>query len=184
MLSEGKNLMKRHWLYSLLVFSLLLNVGVLGAVGYQAWQSSEWPWQHANDKHDHLAEYLNLSQMVMLVIGMYDHLAEYLNLSEEQRRQWGEKEEKFLQTMGADWEEVRIHRERMIRQIFSQQPDLAAIEADRAAISRIQEKQQRHVIEQLMEEQRILNSTQREALAGLLVQQKPAGSLEERLHGD
>jgi hypothetical protein len=164
MLSEGKNLMKRHWLYSLLVFSLLLNVGVLGAVGYQAWQSSEWPWQHANDKHDHLAE--------------------YLNLSEEQRRQWGEKEEKFLQTMGADWEEVRIHRERMIRQIFSQQPDLAAIEADRAAISRIQEKQQRHVIEQLMEEQRILNSTQREALAGLLVQQKPAGSLEERLHGD
>ena len=156
--------MKRHWLYSLLVFSLLLNVGVLGAVGYQAWQSSEWPWQHAADKHDHLAE--------------------YLNLSEEQRRQWGDKEEKFLQTMGADWEEVRIHRERRIRQIFSQQPDLAAIEADRAAISRIQEKQQRHVIEQLMEEQRILNSTQREALAGLLIQQKPAGSLEERLHGD
>ena len=156
--------MKRHWLYSLLVFSLLLNVGVLGAVGYQAWQSSEWPWQHADDKHDHLAEYLNLSK--------------------EQRRQWGDKEEKFLQTMGADWEEVRIHRERMIRQIFSQQPDLAAIEADRAAISRIQEKQQRHVIEQLMEEQRILDATQREALAGLLIQQKPAGSLEERLHGD
>lgn len=156
--------MKRHWLYALLAFSLLLNVGVLGAVGYQAWQNGGWPGLHAGNKHDHLAE--------------------YLNLSEEQGRQWKAKEEKFLQEMRADWEDVRIHRERMIRQIFSEQPDLAAIEADRAAISRIQEKQQRHVIAQLMEEQRILNATQREALAGLLIQQKPAGSLEERLHGD
>lgn len=156
--------MKRHWLYTLLAFSLLLNVGVLGAVGYQAWQNGGWPGLHAGDKQDHLAE--------------------YLNLSEEQGRQWKAKEEKFLQKMSADWDDVRIHRERMIRQIFSQQPDLAAIEADRAAISRIQEKQQRHVIAQLMEEQRILNATQREALAGLLIQQKPAGSLEERLHGD
>lgn len=156
--------MKRHWLYTLLAFSLLLNVGVLGAVGYQAWQNGDWPGLQAGDKHDHLAE--------------------YLNLSEEQDRQWKAKEEKFLQEMRADWEDVRIHRERMIRQIFSEQPDLAAIEADRAAISRIQEKQQRHVIAQLMEEQRILNATQREALAGLLIQQKPAGSLEERLHGD
>jgi hypothetical protein len=75
--------------------------------------------------------------------------------------------------MGVDWEDVRIHRERMIRQIFSQQPDLAAIEADRAAISSLQEKQQRHIIAQLIEEQRILDATQREALAGLLIQQNP-----------
>lgn len=156
--------MKRHWLYTLLAFSLLLNVGVLGAVGYQAWLDGEWPGQHANDKQDHLAE--------------------YLNLSEEQRRHWREKEEEFLREMEADWEDVRFHRERMIRQIFSQQPDLAEIEADRAAISRLQEKQQRHVIAQLMEEQRILDAAQREALAGLLIQQKPAGSLEERLHGN
>ncbi|MDO9387238.1 MAG: periplasmic heavy metal sensor [Thiobacillus sp.] len=156
-------MMKRHWLTTLLVFSLLLNVGVLGAVGYQAWQSGAWPGQRADDKHDHLAKYLNLNA--------------------EQRQHWREKEAKFLQEMEADWEAVRIHRERMIRQIFSQQPDLAAIEADRAAISSLQEKQQRHVIAQLMEEQRILDATQREALAGLLIQQKPAGSLEERLHG-
>lgn len=156
--------MKRHWLYTLLGFSLLLNVGVLGAVGYQAWHSGEWPGLHVGDKHDHLAE--------------------YLKLSEEQRRQWREKEEKFLREMGSDWEEVRFHRERMIRQIFSQRPNLAAIEAERTVISLLQEKQQRHVIEQLMEEQRMLDATQREALAELLIQQKPAGSLEERLHGD
>lgn len=156
--------MKRHWLYTLLGFSLLLNVGVLGAVGYQAWHSGEWPGLHAGDKHDYLAE--------------------HLKLSEEQRRQWRGKEEKFLRDMSSDWEEVRLHRERMIRQIFSQQPNLAAIEAERTVISLLQEKQQHHVIEQLMEEQRMLNATQREALAELLIQQKPAGSLEERLHGD
>lgn len=147
----------------LLAFSLLLNVGVLGAVGYQAWQSGTLPGQHADDTHDHLAEYLDLNA--------------------EQRQHWREKEDKFLREMETDWEDVRVHRERMIREIFSQQPNLAAIEADRAAISSLQEKQQRHVIAQLMEEQRILNAAQREALAGLLIQQKPAGSLEERLHG-
>lgn len=152
--------MNRHWLYTLLGFSLLLNVGVLGAVGYQAWHNGD---PSIDSKHDQLAE--------------------HLKLTEAQRRQWQNKEAKFLQEMRMDWEEVRVHRERMIRQIFSEQPDLAAIEAARAAISRIQEKQQRHVIAQLMEEQRMLDAGQRESLARLLLQQEPAGSLEERLHG-
>ncbi len=156
--------MKRYWLYVLLALSLLLNISVLGAVGYQAWKSGNWPELRGHAKHKQLIE--------------------HLNLSEEQRRQWREKERKFLQEMRGDWEEVLFHRERMIHQIFSQQPDLAAIESDRAAISRIQEKQQRHVIGQLMEEQRILDAEQRKALAALLIQQKPAGSLEEQLHGD
>ena len=155
--------MKRQWLNTLLALSLLLNVGVLGAVGYQAWQNGGLPGLHAAEKHDHLAERLQLSA--------------------EQRRQWQEKEQKFLRDMGADWEQVRIHRESMIREIFSPQPDPEAIEATRQAICRIQEKQQRHVIAQLMEEQQILDAKQREILAELLIQQKPAGSLEERLHG-
>lgn len=152
--------MKRHWLHMLLGFSLLLNVGVLGAVGYQAWASSE----SAADKHDHLVK--------------------YLKLSEEQRSQWREKEEKFLREMGDYWEEVRFHRERMIHEIFSQKPDPAAIEASRAAICRLQENQQRQVVKQLMEEKQMLTATQREALSELLLHQKPAGSLEERLHSN
>lgn len=155
--------MKRHWLNALLAFSLLLNVGVIGAVGYQAWQGSGLRGLRADEKHDHLAERLQLSA--------------------EQRRQWQEKEQKFLRDMGADWEQVRIHRESMIREIFSQQPDPQAIEVIRQAICHIQEKQQRHVIAQLMEEQQILEPKQREILTELLVQQKPASSLEERLHG-
>lgn len=152
--------MNRHWLYTLLGFSLLLNVGVLGAVGYQTLHHDG---PRIGNKHDHLAEYLQLTAA--------------------QRRQWQQKETKFLQEMRSDWGQVRIYRERMIRQIFSEQPDLTAIEAARAAISRIQEKQQRHVIAQLMEEQRILDPAQRKSLATLLLQQEPAGSLEERLHG-
>lgn len=151
--------MKRPWLNTLLALSLLLNVGVLGAVGYQTWQNGNL---HAAEKRDPLTERLQLSA--------------------EQRRQWQEKEQKFLRDMGADWEQVRIHRENMIHEIFSPEPDAEAIEATRQAICRIQEKQQRHVIEQLMEEQQILDAKQRKTLAELLIQQKPAGSLEERLH--
>lgn len=152
--------MKRHWLHTLLALSLLLNVGVLGAVGYQTWQNGGL---HVAEKHDHLTERLQLSA--------------------EQRRLWQEKEQKFLHDMGADWEQVRIHRESMIHEIFSPEPDHEAIEATRQAICRIQEKQQRHVIAQLMEEQQILDAKQRKILAELLIQQKPAGSLEEHLHG-
>ncbi|MDT3705307.1 MAG: periplasmic heavy metal sensor [Thiobacillus sp.] len=152
--------MKRHWLPVLLGFSLLLNIGVLGAVGYQAWAGGD----SASNEHDHLVK--------------------HLKLSEEQRTQWRKKEEIFLRDMGDYWAEVRFHRERMIREIFAQQPDPAAIEASRAAICRLQENQQRQVIKQLMEEKQMLTATQREALAELLVEQKPAGSLEERLHGN
>ncbi|HMM46558.1 MAG TPA: periplasmic heavy metal sensor [Thiobacillaceae bacterium] len=155
--------MRQRWLASLLGFSLLLNVGVLGAVGYQAWQQGGLRGAHASEKRDPLVERLQLSG--------------------EQRRMWEEKERKFLRDMGADWEQVRIQRERMIQEIFSEQPDPAAIEGIRQAICRIQEKQQRQVIVQLMEEQQILDARQRKILAELLIQQKPAGSLEEHLHG-
>lgn len=155
--------MNRRWLFPLLLLSLLLNVGVLGAVGYQAWQHGGLRGGNAGDKHDPLVERLQLSA--------------------EQRQLWQEKEQKFLRDMSADWEQVRIHREAMIREIFSDAPDPEAIEATRQAICRIQEKQQRHVIVQLMEEQQILDARQRDILAELLIQQKPAGSLEERLHG-
>lgn len=153
--------MTRHGLHALLAFSLLLNVGVLGAFGYQAWRGSE-----AHSGHEH------------------DYLVKHLKLTEQQHRQWRDKEEHFLREMSGSWEAVRIHRERMIREIFSPQPDPEAIESHRAAISRLQEKQQREVIKQLLQEQQILSPAQRDALAELLLRQTPASSFEERLHSD
>lgn len=145
--------MKRYWLYVLLTLSILLNVGVLGAVGYNVL------------KHD------------------APHLEDYLKLTEPQRRQWHEMERGFISELNAAWVDIRTHRERMIRFIFSPQPDVAAIEAERAAISRLQESQQRRLIDQLMAERGILDPSQRKALAELLISQEPAITMEERLHG-
>ncbi|TAM47011.1 MAG: periplasmic heavy metal sensor [Gammaproteobacteria bacterium] len=143
----------KRWLVVLLGLSLLLNLGVLVAVGYHTLRAEP------------------------------PHLEDYLKLSEPQRRQWHEMEHGFMQELNSAWGDIRAHRERMIRQIFSGRPDAAVIEAERAAISRLQEQQQRRVIEQLMAERNMLDPAQRAALAELLLRQEPPGTLEERLHG-
>ncbi len=143
----------KRWFTVLLVLSLLLNLGVLGAVGY----------------HTLRAE--------------HPHLEDYLKLSESQRRQWHEMEHGFMRELNSAWGDIRAHRERMIRQIFSERPDAAVIEAERGAISRLQEQQQQRVIQQLMAERNMLDAGQRAALAELLLRQEPPGTLEERLHG-
>jgi uncharacterized membrane protein len=148
--------MNRSVLYTLLALSLLLNIGVVGAVAY------------------HLVADRGASGE--------GHLADYLDLSAEQRALWHEREERFMQELGAAWNEIKSHRSRMIREIFSDHPDPAVIEAERAAIARLQEEQQRQVIRQLMAERDMLASKQRQALAELLIKQEPAATLEERLH--
>lgn len=158
--------MRRYLLQILLALSLLLNLGILGAVGYQSYRSGHLPSLSGNGKNQKIS------------------LSDYLHLTPEQDKVWREKEIRFKQEINESWQDVRDHRERMIWEIFSAQPDLAAIEADRAEIARLQEKQQRRVIEQLLVEQGILTPKQRGALADLLIGQIPAGSMEERLHGN
>jgi hypothetical protein len=67
--------------------------------------------------------------------------------------------------------QIRIHRERLVREIMSARPDLAAIERERGAIFELQEKQQRDVIAQLLKEREMLRSEQRDRLAQLLLAQ-------------
>jgi Spy/CpxP family protein refolding chaperone len=148
--------MKRNLLQSALVLSLLLNFGVIAALGY-----------HLLASPGHGGE---------------TQLADYLGLSEAQRRQWHEKEVDFMRELGSTWEQIRVHRERLIREVFSDNPDPAVIEAERAAIARLQEEQQRRVLRQLLAERAMLDPSQRVALADLLIRQEPAGTLEERLH--
>ena len=50
-------------------------------------------------------------------------------------------------------------------------------------ILRLQERQQRDVIRQLLAERAMLKPAQRTALAELLIRQEPAETLEARLHG-
>lgn len=148
-------------LWVLLALSLLLNAGVIGGVVFRAVE---------NDDTEKAVQ------------RGHTFLANYLQLSDEQLPQWRAKEGRFLSRLDAAWQDIAAHRMRMIWEIFSDSPDPESIEAERAAIARLQEQQQRAVIAQLMEEREILNATQRNKLADYLVEQNPFGSLEQMLH--
>ncbi len=160
--------MKPYCLKVFLGLSLLLNASVIGAVGFQMWRTGQVSsWIHGEATHP---------------------AAEYLGLTEAQQRLWREKEIKFKKELTAAWIEIRDHREKMIRELFSPKPDPAIIEKERRVIAALQENQQRQVIEQLMSERDMLDDRQRQALAALLITQNPVGSMEEmltkRLHRD
>ena len=155
--------MKRPGMVFILILSLLLNLGVLGAAGYRAMQMG------------------GLHGMLGGEAGEAD-LPGHLKLDAGQRQRWEELERGFLREVALNWEKIRVHRERMIREIFSERPDPARVEADRAAIAQLQAEQQKQVIAQLLRERDVLDAPQRRALADVLIRQAPATSLEERLH--
>lgn len=155
--------MSRSGLKFALILSLLLNLGVAGAVGYRAFQHGEWPAVFRADRGG-------------------ARLPDHLKLTAEQRRQWHEFEAGFLAELKAEWQNIKNHRETMIREIFSEQPDRGRIEAERAAIAQLQSAQQRRTIEQLLRERDVLDTEQRRKLADLLLRQAPAGTFEESLH--
>ncbi|MBI3042562.1 MAG: periplasmic heavy metal sensor [Betaproteobacteria bacterium] len=156
--------MKHTSLKLALVLSLLLNLGVIGAVAYRAIQHGQLPdaFRIGADK---------------------SNLAEMLKLDAGQRRQWEALEAGFLRELKSGWQPIRQHREALVREIFSEQPDRGRIEAERAAIAQLQSAQQQRIIEQLLRERDVLDGAQRRQLADLLLRQAPASTFEERLHG-
>ena len=137
--------------------SLLVNVGVIAAAGYQAWRSG------------------GLQQGSYF--GMpHERLPDYLGLDAAQRAKWHVLEEGFLAQLADDAREIRAHRERMIGMIFGERPDPAAIEAERAAIFAVQERQQRRIIAQLLKEREMLAPDQRAKLADQLLRRAPPGA--------
>lgn len=147
-----------------LILSLALNAGVVAAVGYSAFQQGRWPAVIGSEERE-------------------PDLPTYVGLNAEQRRRWNDLEAAFLRELGNEWQQIRAHRERMIREIFAEQPDRSRIESERAEIARFQTSQQRRVIEQLLRERDVLDEAQRQKLAELLLRQAPASTFEERLHG-
>jgi len=156
--------MKRSGLSLALILSLLLNVGVVGAVGYRAVVEGHVPAILGGEAS-----------------GV--SLPAYLKLGTEQRRQWHDLEIGFLRDLESDWQQIRAHREQMIHGIFSERPDLGHIETERATIAQLQAAQQKRVIEQLLREREILDPAQQRALAELLIRQMPTTTTEGRLHG-
>ena len=146
-----------------LVLSLLLNLGVIGAVGYQAWRNGGLPAAFSGGEAT-------------------PDLPDYLKLDASQRARWHAPEERFLSELDAGWREIAAHREQLIREVFSERPNPERIESERARIAQLQVEQQQRVIAQFLRERDILTSQQRQALADLLLREAPAAPLERRLH--
>lgn len=151
--------MKPSYLRIALALSLLINLGVLGAVAYRAMVPAAAP-------------------------AAGESLPRHLQLSTEQLHRWHESEAEFLRLLGAGADEIRVHRDRMIGAIFSATPDQSLIDAERMAIAHLQDGQQKLVIGQLLRERELLQPDQRERLARLLLAQPVGPSTIEQLHRD
>lgn len=144
--------MKRYWVYLLLALSLLANAGVLAGAWFQAWRAE------------------GATELAFFGMG-HERVPDYLKLDRTQRERWHALEQDFVNTLNDAGREIQTHRERLVREIFSAQPDAAAIERERATIFALQEAQQRSVIAQLLKEREMLSAEQRAALASLLLRQ-------------
>lgn len=134
----------------LLAASLLVNIGVIAAAWMPGWRVAV-PSERA-------------------LFGMgHEQVPEHLGLDAAQRARWHAMEAEFLDALRESGRQIQGHRERMVREILSAQPDAAAIERERSAIFALQQAQQRAVIAQLMKEGEMLRPEQRTALAELLL---------------
>lgn len=147
--------MPRSRLLYLLVLSVLVNLGVLGAAIFH-WRSG--------------------------AAGSVD-VARYLELDAGQQQRWEQLERPFVAELDAGWREVASHRERLIREIFGEAPDAARIEAQRARIAQLQAAQQKLVLAQFLRERDILTTAQRSKLVELLLRERAPAQRERELHG-
>ena len=148
--------MRSRTLVSALTLSVLLNLGVIGAAGYRAFIRG---WPHTMD------------------------LATQLDLDDAQRNRWQALEQDFVHELDAGWQEIARHRELLVREVFSAQPDPARIEAARARIAEVQMQQQQRVIAQFLREREILSVEQRRRLVDVLLREEQAVPRERQLHG-
>lgn len=151
--------MKPNHLRIALALSILINLGVLGAVAYRAVVPPAA--QPAGES-----------------------LPRHLQLSAEQLHRWHESEAAFLGQLGSGADRIRVHRDRMIGAIFADIPDQTLIDTERTAIARLQDEQQKLVIGQLLHERELLQPVQRDRLASLLRAQPVGPSTIEQLHRD
>ncbi len=144
--------MKGYALKLLLAASLLVNAGVLAAVWMPGWGVG--------------------GAIERALFGMrHEQVPQHLRLDAAQRERWQALEAGFVEQLRDSGRRIQVHRERLVREILSAQPDAAAIERERAAIFALQEAQQRAVIAQLLKEREMLRPEQRTALAELLIAQ-------------
>ena len=148
--------MQNRGLVPALVISVLLNLGVVGAAGYRALVQDS---------------------------SRATELTARLKLDAAQQTRWHSLEKDFVRELDAGWQEIARHREVLVREVFSERPDPARIEAERARIAEVQMQQQQRVIAQFLKEREILNAEQRRELVDVLLREEQAAPRERQLHG-
>ncbi|WP_276808061.1 Spy/CpxP family protein refolding chaperone [Castellaniella defragrans] len=144
------------WIRTLLAVSLALNLGILAALVLRPARVAPPPAPAV-------------------------HLPDYLALTPGQRTRWDALEAPFLHDLSSNWDDIRHRREALVRHIFAAAPDRAAIDAEQAAIARLQAAQQQRVITQLLAERELLDTAQRERLLQLLLGRYAQEATEEEL---
>ncbi|CEA06153.1 hypothetical protein BN1049_02530 [Pseudomonas saudimassiliensis] len=142
-----------------LLISLLFNLGVLGALG----------WQYLVERTQQPGEPL---------------LVRELQLNEQQRQQWQHIEDPFLLELEQTTQAIQQQRNRLIDSIFTEPLDAERVSNEQQLLAAQQQHQQQLVIDQLLREREILNDQQRQRLAYLLTQQAMASSDVEKLHNE
>jgi hypothetical protein len=148
------------------VLSLTLNFSVIGTVIYHLFRDGHIPG------YGHLSGFYSGTNTK-------NHLSDYFDLSDDKRRVWREKSKEHEQELADSWQEIQGHRGKMIRAIFTAQPDLKIIEAERAEIARLQGVVQRALIQHMLDEQGMLDDRQRQVLAELLIRQNFTPTMDE-----
>ena len=148
--------MQNRGLVPALVISVMVNLGVVGAAGYRALVQDG---------------------------SSATELASLLKLDAAQRTRWDSLEQNFVRELDAGWQEIARHREVLVREVFSERPDPARIEVERARIAELQVQQQQRVIAQFLQEREILNAAQRRELVDVLLREEQAAPRERQLHG-
>lgn len=148
--------MQNRGLVPALLISVLLNLGVVGAAGYRALVQDR---------------------------SAATELASRLKLDAAQRARWHSLEQNFVRELDAGSQEIARRREALVREVFSERPDPARIEAERARIAKVQMQQQQRVIAQFLQEREILNAEQRRELVDVLLREEQAAPRERQLHG-
>ncbi|MGE5649091.1 periplasmic heavy metal sensor [Noviherbaspirillum sp. UKPF54] len=152
--------MNRSALKLLLAVSLALNAGIVATVGVSRLGAMSQPAAPQSARVS---------------------LPDYLELNAEQRRRWSDMEQGFLKDLAANWREIKVHRETLIRQAFSAAPDHVALDAEQVRIAALQDSQQRRVMRQLLAERDLLNPHQREKLMTLFLSRYAQETTEEEM---
>jgi len=150
---------KSNFLRHLLLISVILNLAILGTVGYRYYQKTAYwtsPFGHTMKK-DHF---------------LFEELALQATQAEAMRK----RAMPFRAEIDQQRADIAKQRKNLVTLMRQEQPDMQAIGAEIAGISTVQEAMQRKVVTHLLEEKALLNKEQQGKFFDLIEKAMNQGS--------